>query len=106
MTESTTLDAAGYVILGEACRTADIIDRLNGALHNRHQEWIKLAEEAEHLSDGTSRVQIVVNPLLGEIRQQRLALRQLLAQLKLGKAEVDTGEPSLVEQLMEKFSLD
>jgi hypothetical protein len=52
------------------------------------------------------RVQVVVNPLLGEVRQQRIALRTMLAHLKLGKVESLSGEDSQIMKLMEQFSLE
>lgn len=99
-------DAAGLVLLGEACRTADIIERLSAALKSGSQEWVRLSEEAEMLADGAAKVQIVVNPLLGEVRQQRIALRTILAHLKLGKVQENTGEESPIAKLMAAFSLD
>ena len=99
-------DAAGLLLLGEACRTADIIERLSAALRSSSQEWVRLAEEAEMLADGAAKIQIVVNPLLGEVRQQRIALRTMLAHLKLGKVMENTGEDSPIAKLMEAFSLD
>lgn len=48
-------------------------------------------------------ITIVVNPLLGEIRQQRGALKALLAQLKLGVTQAGTAEKSAVDLLMESF---
>ena len=104
--EASDFDAAGLLLLGEACRTADIIERLSAALRSNSQEWVRLAEEAEVLADGAARVQIVVNPLLGEVRQQRIALRTMISHLKLGKVEEVTGEDSAIEKLMAAFSLD
>lgn len=103
---ASSFDAAGLLLLGEACRTADIIERLSGALRARSQVWISLSEEADEIADGVAEIHIVVNPLLGEIRQQRMALRTMIAHLKLGKVEVDTGEDSPIAKLMEAFSLD
>jgi len=103
---ASEFDAAGLLLLGEACRTADIIERLSAALKSGSQEWVRLAEEAEMLADGAAKVQIVVNPLLGEVRQQRIALRTMLAHLKLGKVMENTGEDSPIAKLMEAFSLD
>lgn len=103
---ASEFDAAGLVLLGEACRTADIIERLSAALKSSSQEWVRLSEEAEMLADGSAKVMIVVNPLLGEVRQQRIALRTMLAHLKLGKVEETTGEDSPIAKLMAAFSLD
>lgn len=104
--EAAEFDAAGLLLLGEACRTADIIERLSAALRSSSQEWVRLSEEAEIVANGAAKIQIVVNPLLGEIRQQRIALRTMLAHLKLGHIEENTGEDSPIAKLMEAFSLD
>lgn len=106
VTESSTLDPAGYYLLAEACRTADIVERLSGALRSGSNEWVRLADQAEEMGDGeTLKINIIVNPMLGEIRQQRLALRQLLAQLKLGSAEVATVvQNSEIDNLMSEFN--
>ncbi|WP_221318378.1 hypothetical protein [Mycobacterium sp. AZCC_0083] len=50
-------------------------------------------------------INLSVNPVLAEARQQRLALRQLLAQLKLGKTEDDTGDDDPIAKLMADFAL-
>jgi hypothetical protein len=101
------LDSAGLTILEDACRTVDIIDRLSGALRAKNQEWLRLSEEVEPLANGAVEIHLVVNPLLGEIRQQRLALRQLLGQLKLGNVKPKTEESktkSLFEKLEQEFA--
>lgn len=103
---ASDFDAAGLLLLGEACRTADIIERLSAALRSNSQEWVRLSEEAEEMASGATKIHIVVNPLLGEVRQQRIALRTMLAHLKLGKVEDNTGEDSPIAKLMEAFSLD
>ena len=110
VTAQVRLDPAGYVLLGEACRTADIIDRLSGALSANSTEWVRLSDEvvqgmqAAGLDGMVAEVTLVVNPILGEIRQQRLALRQLLAQLKLGKTEAVTEDDDPIARLMAEFS--
>ncbi|MCB0060972.1 MAG: hypothetical protein KDE19_02610 [Caldilineaceae bacterium] len=106
VTAEHNLDAAGYLLLGEIARTADIIERLSAALRSNSQEWTRLSEDVEEIADGAIRVQIVVNPILGEVRSQRLALRQLLSHLKIGTTEVGTGEESAIAKLMASFSLD
>lgn len=104
VTEQTSLDAAGYFILAEACRTADIVEKLSGALRSGSTTWISLADEAEQMADGdTLQINIVVNPILGEIRQQRLTMRQLLAQLKLGNTEASTASESAIDKLIAGF---
>lgn len=107
VTEETTLDPAGYYILAEACRTADIIERLSGALRSNNTQWISLSDEIVQAMQvngvEAAEIHLVVNPILGEIRQQRLAMRQLLAQLKLGKVANGTADDDPIAQMMAEF---
>jgi hypothetical protein len=59
-------DAGESVILAEACRTADLVDRLAGEL------------TAAPLVVEGSRGQQIVNPVAAELRQQRDLLSRLL----------------------------
>lgn len=107
--DEVELDSAGLIILEDACRTCDIIDRLSGALKSRNQEWIRLEDDiAFHAAEHRAlEIHLVVNPILGEIRQQRLALKQFLAQLKLGNIKPKAQESehkSLFDRLEAEFS--
>jgi hypothetical protein len=67
-------------ILGEAARTADLIERLAKQL------------AAEQLVVDGSRGQAVVNPLAAELRQQRELLGRLISRLALPDAdEIDNA---------------
>lgn len=106
VTEGTSFDAAGYFVLAEAARTADIIEKLSGALRSNNTTWIRLADEAQvHAEGDTVEINIVVNPILGEIRQQRLTLRQLLAQLKLGSVSDTAADDDPIAKMMADFNL-
>ena len=100
-TVKRTLDGFTAVLLGELCRTADTLDRLDSILAGRTRDWIKLGDELEMLADGGVKVTVVVDGILSERRQQQLAYRQLCTLLKVGELPervVDRGL-SLVEQL-------
>lgn len=79
---------AHLVLLGEACRTADTLERLNAQLEGA--DWLELARsEAE---DGELRV--VVNGLLAERRQQQTVFRLMVAELRLsGRVAPAAGKP-------------
>ena len=101
------LDPSGFVVLGEACRVIDRLDRLSAALNGQGREWLKLSEDAEVLggAHGKVRVDVVVDGLLSEGRQQQLALKTLLAQLGLAKAtEKTSGQKSALAQWLEERS--
>jgi hypothetical protein len=91
VSSSVELDPSGFVLLGEACRIIDRLDRLSDALNGKGRDWLKLADEievvAERFGDGKKvSVKVAVDGLLSEARQQQLALKTVLAQLGLGKA--------------------
>lgn len=108
VTESTGFDHAGYYILAEACRTADIIERLSGMLNSNSTEWVQISEDAVQYAmvegENVATVNLVVNPIMGEIRQQRMAFRTLMAQLKLGQAEAATEDDDPIAKLMADFA--
>lgn len=83
VTDSMEFDAAGYALLEDVCRTADIIARLEKKLHAPHHEWVELVEDAGYSGEGT-KLLVVVDHVLTEIRQQRIAMRTMLAHLKIG----------------------
>lgn len=108
--ELVDLDPTGSVLLGEACRIVDRLDRLSGALNGKGRDWLKLADEievvAERFGDGKKvSVKVAVDGLLSEARQQQLALKTVLAQLGLGRAsEKASGEKSALQQWLEQRS--
>ena len=75
-------------VLLSACKTADMIERLESA-------WVDAG--CPMVSTG-SMGQEVIHPLVGEIRAQRAAHARLLAQLKLP----DSGEAAPAESASEK----
>lgn len=110
VTDSVELDPSGFVLLGEACRIIDRLDRLSGALNGQGRDWLKLADEIEvtatRFGDGKNiSVKVAVDGLLSESRQQQLALKTVLAQLGLGKTfEKSSGEKSALQQWLEARS--
>jgi hypothetical protein len=70
------LAAAQRVLLEEACRIADRLDRLDRYLAG--DDWIGLDEEMP----GSGRLIVVVDKALAESRQQATALKALLTELR------------------------
>lgn len=89
VTAEREFDAAGYALLEDACRTADIIQRLTDMLELDEADWIRIVEDAMGTSDREKRLIVNVRPLLGEIRQQRLAMNRLMNQLGIGHLSGD-----------------
>lgn len=97
------------MVLGEACRVLDRLDRLSDALNGKGRDWLRIDDEIEvitgHHGDKKITVKVVVDGLLSEGRQQQLALKTLLAQLGLAKASVKSaGEKSALTKWLEERS--
>lgn len=82
------------MVLEEACRLVDRLDRLDAILSGRDRAWLSL----ELADDGT--VEVVVDKVLGEARQHQLALKQLAAELRAsGGTAKPAQEGSILDQL-------
>lgn len=68
------LDAAGRILLLEACRMADRLDRLD-AIVDGNDEWLRIS------TDDAGDVVVAVDAALAEARQHATALRGLLSDL-------------------------
>ena len=109
VSEEVDLDFSGFLLLGEACRIVDRLDRLSAALNGKGRDWLKLAEDVEMIIGRGDHqkitVKVQVDGLLSEGRQQQLALKTILAQLGLAKTkERSTGEKSALEKWLERQS--
>jgi hypothetical protein len=69
-----------YRILEDACRQADLVDEL------------AKAQAAEALMIPGSMDQMILHPLIAEVRQHRTTLSNLLTKLKLPDLAVDDGD--------------
>lgn len=82
VTGTYQLRADELVVLEDACREVDIVDRLEREL-----------DGADHVVKG-SMGQPVANPLLAELRQHRAVVQRLLASLKLPDGPGEQGAGS------------
>lgn len=74
-------DPVQEVLILQACRLVDTLDRLDGAKRSK-KVWFALAEEAEGSFGGSgTEVKIIVDNLLAEYRQQAVALAAILAKI-------------------------
>lgn len=71
------------VLLEEACRIADRLDQLDDFLRGHEDAWMRFHVRNE---DG-SIVQVVIDKALSESRQQALALKGLVAELRAARAK-------------------
>lgn len=86
ITEAHELDPMQRVLLEEACRCADRLDRLEEKLSGREDAWAHLVSRAD-LGDEDSRViELRIDGALSEARQQQNVFKQLLASLRLPDA--------------------
>jgi hypothetical protein len=78
VTTDDKLTPLEVVLVEEACRTVDRLDRLDRVLRGSGNEWITLAAEVE----GRSEVAVVIDAALSEARQQAGRLTSILAELR------------------------
>jgi hypothetical protein len=93
--DGAALKPAERVLLEEACRTTDRLDTLDRILRGDEDVWLRFRS----LNDDGSIVSVVINNALSEARQQQVALKALLAELRTSRAGTTgrvTGQPSTV----------
>lgn len=96
------LDPTGEVLLLEACRLKDRLDKFTAALSSNSTLWFEL-KEPEELKDGTVQMQVVVNSMVSEARQAQAALGQTLGKIGvLQQAEKRSSGVSMMDQLKSK----
>jgi hypothetical protein len=78
------------VLVEEICRLADRLDRLDGILGGRDRAWLSLE------LDDAGEVTVVVDKVLSEARQQQMAFKGLLAELRAmrGTSAKPKGQPA------------
>ena len=101
VTAGYELNPAALTLLGEACRTADKLERFAAALNSKSALWFELPDPAD-LPQGAEEFPIVVNGMIGESRQLQNQIRQTLGQLGIVEVQLraDAAEaPSITDQL-------
>ncbi len=73
------LGPAELEILGEACRCADRLERLDQHLHDEDLSWL----DVEKLRIDGATFRVTIDAALSEARQQQNILKQLIASLRL-----------------------
>lgn len=84
----------GLVLLEEAARIADRLDRLDALLIGDTDVWFRLVHNTR-----TEDYEIKVDGALVEARQQASVLRQLIASLPLGKESGDGDADAWLDDL-------
>lgn len=94
VTKLGQLDAAGRVLLHEACRITDRLEQLARVLAGDAETWARI--ETERGGD----LVLTIDSAMTEARQQQTTLRLLLGQLGLGKlAAAPASGGSSVDEL-------
>lgn len=100
LTAERTWDSAGLILLAEACRLADRLEKLDGLLRGDVGEWATIIDQYRN---GDREVFLEIDASLTEARQMQTALLGILTKLGLGKsAAVKAGGPSKADQLAER----
>lgn len=76
--EIAEFNPAEIVLLEEACRISDRLDKLHFQLDDPDASWLKLK-----VNDDTTEVTVIVDNVLGEARQQANVLKQIVAALRI-----------------------
>lgn len=66
------------ILLEEACRIVDRLDKLDALLDGSAEDWIRLQE----VQGDPERTIVVIDKPLAEARQQAVALKQILTELR------------------------
>ncbi len=78
VTASTSLDESGLVLLDEACRLADRLDRMAELIDGGGHVWLELIAER---GDDDVRT-VVINGVMAEARQAQNALKNLMTEIR------------------------
>ena len=84
----------GLVLLEEACRIADRLDRLDAVLAGEADVWARLVHRTR-----TDSYELVIDSAMGEARQHALALKQLLLSIPMAKESGDVDPDSWLDEL-------
>jgi hypothetical protein len=76
------LSGGRKVLLEEACRLADRLDGLDRLISGTARDWLEIVES----KGDPERQELVVDKLLAEARQQAVALKQIVTELRAGAA--------------------
>lgn len=86
ITEAHELDPMQRVLLEEACRCADRLDKLEEKLSGREDAWAHLVSRVDLGGEDERVIELRIDGALSEARQQQNVFKQLLASLRLPDA--------------------
>jgi hypothetical protein len=86
-----TLSGPAHALAEEACRIKARLDRLDQLIEGDEADWFGLRRDAAH----EDVAEVTINRPLAEARQQALALRAVLAELRAVQGKVEPEAPSV-----------
>lgn len=99
MREASEADPSVAVLVVEACRIIDRLDQIDNIITGK-TEWIRLMHF--RVNNGEQQeVTVTLDGVLAEARQQQNALKALMAQLGVGKADMSGKKESVGDPLDE-----
>lgn len=81
-----SLPAGNRALVMEAARCADLLDKLDGLIQGDQSAWLKL------VFDDMGEVTLSMDGVVGERRQQQMALRQLMSEIRQAGIKQAAGE--------------
>jgi hypothetical protein len=85
---------AEVLLIEEACRLSDRLDRLDAILNGRDRAWLQL-----EVSDDGTEITVIVDKCLSEARQQAVALKQLLGEIRQMASGKAAGAPMQAQEV-------
>lgn len=86
LTDNNPPDAARALLIGEACRLADRLDKLHALISGDETTWARV-----HLPKNESELVLRIDSAVTEARQTTNVLRQMLSQLDVGGGTASEG---------------
>lgn len=87
LTAAASFNPAELVLLEEACRIADRLDRLDALIRGEDDAWMRFRPMNE---DGTE-ITVTIDSALTEARQQANVMKQIIAALRVPESDSGTG---------------
>jgi hypothetical protein len=84
----------GLVLLEEACRTADRLDRLDSLLSGDTESWARIEDTRDGMPS-----ELIIDSALSEARQQGAALLRLLTSLPMVRESDDGDADAWLDEL-------
>ena len=99
VTQGENYSPGSLVLIGEACRSVDRLERISAALASRNTFWFEVGDIEKATDAG---VPIVVNGMIGEARQLQNSIRQTLNAVQLLGRAKEKDKKSALDMIAEQ----